>query len=537
VGGFYKGLRFFDLTNPNSFNRNNFVDQFEESSRYLASDDNGNIWVSHPYHGVFKIFKKQNGSYSYEAFDEKKGLPQILNNQVFKIENKILIASDQGVYQYSNTSNRFEPDEFFNKLLGKQSIRYLKEDTEGNIWFIHEKNLGVIDLTEKNPKVIYLPELNKKMLSGFEYIYSINSSNVLLGGEKGFYHINYSKYKKLSNELKIRIGTVKIINQKDSILFGGYFNDVNNQQIQSEKGIPDINYDWKNMHFEFSALSFENKKNIQYAYQLKGYDKTWSEWSDKNEKDYTNLPPGSYHFQVKAKNNLGIESLIAVYSFNILPPWYRTIWAYLFYLVIIGGFIYYYYARQREKLIKQKEKFEEEQKKQSYLHQLEIDKAESELINLRNEKLQSEIDFKNSELATSAMHLVQKGELITKLKAELTSLMKGIDNEKTQTDIKRMIKVLGEDEKMDKDWEHFAQHFDKVHSDFMLVLKKIHPNITPNEMKLCTYLRMNLSTKEIAQLMNITVRGIEISRYRLRKKLGISTETNLFDYLMSLKEK
>ena len=97
-----------------------------------------------------------------------------------------------------------------------------------------------------------------------------------------------------------------------------------------------------------------------------------------------------------------------------------------------------------------------------------------------------------------------------------------------------MVKALGEDEKMDSDWDHFTQHFDKVHSDFVVVLKEVHPNITANEIKICTYLRMNLSTKEIAQLMNISVRGVEISRYRLRKKLGISTETNLFDYLISL---
>ena len=135
------------------------------------------------------------------------------------------------------------------------------------------------------------------------------------------------------------------------------------------------------------------------------------------------------------------------------------------------------------------------------------------------------------------MHLVQKGELLAKIKTELNHIMKAIGNEKTASELKKMIKVLGEDEKMDKDWEHFAQHFDKVHSDFMVVLKEKHNNITPNELKLCTYLRMNLSTKEIAQLMNISVRGIEISRYRLRKKLGIATEISLFDYLINLSNK
>jgi len=100
-----------------------------------------------------------------------------------------------------------------------------------------------------------------------------------------------------------------------------------------------------------------------------------------------------------------------------------------------------------------------------------------------------------------------------------------------------MIKTLDQDENMDADWEHFAVHFDKVHNDFFIALKKQHPNLTPNELKLCAYLRMNLSTKEMARLMNISVRGVEISRYRLRKKLQLSTETNLFTYLLDLQDK
>ena len=199
--------------------------------------------------------------------------------------------------------------------------------------------------------------------------------------------------------------------------------------------------------------------------------------------------------------------------------------------------IYYLYKWQRKKFYLQQEKYEEEQKRLRYLHQLEIDKAENELVALRNEKLQGEIDFKNSELATNAMHLVQKGELLTKLKTELNHVMKALDNENAVAELKRLIKVLSEDDKMDKDWEHFAQHFDKVHSDFVVSLKEKHPTITPNELKLCAYLRMNLSTKEIAQLMNISVRGIEISRYRLRKKLNLATETSLFDYLIQLNDK
>jgi DNA-binding CsgD family transcriptional regulator len=159
------------------------------------------------------------------------------------------------------------------------------------------------------------------------------------------------------------------------------------------------------------------------------------------------------------------------------------------------------------------------------------------LVSLRNEKLESEIDFKNSELASSAMHLLKKGELLTKVKGALSQLIKEIDNTHAITELKKMVKTLSEDEHMDEEWENFSNHFDKVHSDFLSELKELHPSVSANELKLSAYLRMNLSTKEIAQLMNISVRGVEISRYRLRKKLALASEVSLFDYLINIKTK
>ncbi|MBK6938351.1 MAG: hypothetical protein IPH18_16945 [Chitinophagaceae bacterium] len=196
--------------------------------------------------------------------------------------------------------------------------------------------------------------------------------------------------------------------------------------------------------------------------------------------------------------------------------------------------MYLGYRWQKNKFKKQRQKFEEEQRKLQYIHDLEISKTESELIALQNEKLASEITYKNSELASSAMHLAKKGELLTKVKGELSHVMKKLDNEQAINELKKMIKSLNEDENIDQEWENFTKHFDKVHGDFIIKLKEKHPSLTGNELKLCTYLRMNLSTKEIAQLMNISVRGVEISRYRLRKKLGIQQETSLFDYLINL---
>jgi hypothetical protein len=177
-----------------------------------------------------------------------------------------------------------------------------------------------------------------------------------------------------------------------------------------------------------------------------------------------------------------------------------------------------------------------EQKKLLYIHELELSKTESEIVRLNNEKLESDIDFKNSELASSAMHLVKKGELLSKIKVELTQISRAYDNPQATAEIKKLLKSLGEDENIDNEWEAFSKHFDKVHNNFLTALKEKHPNITPTELKLSAYLNMNLSTKEIAQLMNISVRGVEISRYRLRKKLLIQTEMSLFDYMMTIQQ-
>ncbi len=525
IGGTYKGLTLFDAK-ANKLIESLEIPNFLESSRYVTIDGEENIWVSHPYHGVYKIEKNSTGIYTTKQYQINEGLPSILNNHIYKIKNRIVVATESGVYEYSPEKDKFEVATSYSALIGNQSVRYLKEDREGNIWFIHEKGLGVIDYTGKVPQVIYIPELNAKMLSGFEFIFAVDENNIFLGGEKGFYHINYEKYKKLAPDLNVQIRSVHIIDIVDSTLFGGYFN--------KEKNNPHISHRFKTMHFEYASITYGYLNNLEYSHRLKGFEANWSVWTKRTEKEYTNLPPGFYTFEVKVRNNLGNESTISGYQFTIDAPWYGNIFTYIVYIILLSLGAYRLHIYQRKKFKAQQIKYEEEQRRLSYIHELEINKSETDIITLQNEKLEVEIEFKNSELASSAMHIVKKGELLTKIKSELGGIIKKIDNEYTITELKKMVKALNEDENLDQEWEYFTKHFDKVHSGFIVKLKEKHAKISNNELKLCAYLRMNLSTKEIAQLMNISVRGVEISRYRLRKKLNLATDTNLFDYLINI---
>jgi DNA-binding CsgD family transcriptional regulator len=293
-----------------------------------------------------------------------------------------------------------------------------------------------------------------------------------------------------------------------------------------------LSFGQNSLHFEYSAILYGQQSNIEYSYFLKGFDRAWSGWSAKPEKDYTNLPAGDYVFQVKSRTNLGNESAVSSFQFTVLPPWYQTKWAYLVYFILLAALVFFTNRRHQKKLLEQKSQYEERQRQLQYLHQLELEKNEKEIVKLRNEKLEAEIGHKNSELATSAMHLVQKREMLDKLRGDLNELLKKVENPEVSQEFKKLLKLLGEDTKTDDNWSQFAHHFDKVHTDFLVVLKNRYPALTASELKLCAYLRMNLSSKEIAQLMNISVRGVEIGRYRLRKKLGLSKEINLFEFLL-----
>lgn len=528
VTGTYNGLNFYHYKEGKFTNSN--VHAHFESARFVVIENN-NIWVAHPYKGVFRVHLKNNQSI-IKSYSDNKSI-SVNGNYIFKIRNSIVLTTENGVYEYNSTKDVFEPSAYYNKLFGSRKIRYLKEDSSGNIWFVFEKELGVVDNSTSTPQIIYFPELSNKFVAGFEHVNPVDNNNVFIGGEKGFYHINYSQYKKISYPLQVHITAVTAGSERDSLLFGGYVNSVN-EADETKKIKTSIGHNWNSFRFEFAAPVYAQQSTIEYSFILEGFDNKWSEYSRRTEKEYTNIPAGTYTFKVKAKNNLGNESMISSYSFTVLPPWYQSYVAIVLYSLILAFGAWKLYKHQKKKFIRQQIKHEEEQKRLQYLHQLEIDKAEKELVKLRNEKLEAEIQHKNTELATTAMHLVQKGEVLGKIKEQMLKLKKNPDAQKDSDDVKKILRSISDEDKLDEQWEQFSIHFDKVHSDFLVALKNKYPTLSANELKLCAYLKMNLSTKEIAKLMNISVRGVEISRYRLRKKLGIPTEVNLFDFLFEI---
>ena len=533
LAGTYTGLKMLGFANKTFTNIGN-LDGIYESFRFLAIDNDNIIWASHPYRGIYKLeLSADQKKYTAKLFTEKDGLPSLLNNHVFKIKSKIVFATEKGVYEFNKATESFIPSPTLTPVFGSLELRYLHEDEDGNIWFCSGKKMGVVHFNEatsnKNFTITYFPEITGQILSGFENVYPYNSENIFISSDKGIIHLNYKKY--ISNKIKLNVllGTVKTIGKNDSTVFGGYFPPEKNLTFQqNDDSILHFPKSSNSFHFEFSSPAFGLQSNIEYSYKLDGYEKEWSAWSLKSEKDYTNLPDGKYTFLIKVHDNLGNESSPIGYTFIINPPFYKTIWAYLCYILLFFLLLHFIRQWQKRSLQQQRLKYEEKQKQIIALHNLEIEKNEKEIIKLQNEKLAQEVLLKKKELADASMHLVEREDALARVKEELQKLYKKTgDNH----DVKVALQLVNGIEKNKTNWDQFASHFNEINNDFLKKLKARYPSLTNPDLKVCAYLQLNLVSKEIAQLMNISVRGVESSRYRLRKKLDVPNDESLTDFL------
>jgi DNA-binding CsgD family transcriptional regulator len=282
-----------------------------------------------------------------------------------------------------------------------------------------------------------------------------------------------------------------------------------------------------NVSFNFTIPEYDKYINAEYQYQLEGFNEKWSEWSFASHVVFENLPPGDYVFNVRAKiANSETENQIT-YHFTIEKPWYANNWAILIYL-IIGSFVLFYALKLYNRY--HQNEYDKIIAENNLLLELKEMENEQEIMKIKNEQLTEVVDKKNKELAVSNMNLIKKTELLNIIKEDL----KNSEDSSTNRNIKSVISTISKNVKEEDTWNVFKEAFDNVDNDFLKKVKIKHPSLTPNDLRLCAYLRLNLSSKEIAPLLNISVRSVEIKRYRLRKKMDLPHEKGLVEHILSI---
>jgi ligand-binding sensor domain-containing protein/DNA-binding CsgD family transcriptional regulator/cell division protein FtsB len=528
IGGCYTGLMLFDKKNG-SWKFSKKYPNFEMSSRSLAFESDGSLWMTHGYIGAYHIFFTPDYDsithYDFYPLNEKNldhGLYGVVN-----FDNSILFLTNDGFYEYDKDKNTFEKEKFLNERTNNDAVNAFKIDTKGNIWYFNQTDIQVLRLQEDgNYTKVKMPfkSISGQFVNSFEFVYPYNESHVFIALEDGFALYLPQKPKNYNYSFQCYLDYM-MTKPMDSLYYFANTSPIN------------ITHQNNNIEFGFSANDFQNSETIEFSSFLVGYDENWITWNTNNRREFTNLYEGDYVFKLKARNMYGTETEIKEFEFKISPPLYRSLLAYILYAIVVFFLIAFtiLFIRRRFELAREKSIKEEQEKSRQREERLQREalEAEKEVIRMRNDQLRKSMKQKNKELANATYQMVHKNETLINLKEKLRSMIGTMTNEENKQLTRKLIKIINKDIDSEKQWEIFETHFENVHEEFLKRLKSAYPDLTPREMKLCAYLRMNISSKEISVLMNISTRGVEIARYRLRKKLQLNRDTNLVDFIIS----
>ncbi|WP_299578400.1 triple tyrosine motif-containing protein [uncultured Sunxiuqinia sp.] len=538
LGGNYNGLTLFRKTaDGQSWEFVTQVKDFSESSKLMAQDENGDIWMSHGFKGVFRMRLNEalDRVVHYDFYNSNDGLPSDIYINLMTIKGDILFTSPNGIYTYDQALNRFERSVEYNKLFGEgNNVDYIKEDQYNNIWFIGENGPGVLRFLEDGSYTKVVGPFEKiagLTISGFQHINVVDMEHTFISLEDGLAHYSPSYQPKKDRQEQVYIR--EVVNQLNQKRFHPNLMDENFPEDSLA-----FKFKGNNLKFVYSSPDYKNLNRIRFSYFLENYSTEWSEWSEEASSEFMNLREGDYTFKVKTVNPFGHESQPASFSFSIKPPWYRSALAWFVYmlsgLLLIAAIIWWVYYRMQVSKRKERLKNLQEYRKRIHQYQREVLVSEREIVKLRNEKLRGKMIHLDKELANQTMSLVQKNKFMGKLKTELKSLQTLVTDSTVKSKISLIISRIDREFDNKKQQELFETYFDEVHEDFFKRLTEKFPTLTPREQKLCAYIKMNISTKEIATLQNISSRGVEIGRYRLRKKLGLDRDTNLSSFIASI---
>lgn len=498
------------------------VDGFSDLIKNLEIDHAGNIWAGHMYKGVYRL--KFDGD--LRKVVEKENFLSLDSTQtsiyrpikVMKLRGRIIFADSNRFFTYDDIRHKIIPfDLLNNNLPGFADTHRIVPVNDIFFWFIRHKEYVLVEYSENKYSIkdrIPFSILNNPP--------NVGRANLLVADDNiSYFCMNggIGKYSFSEGEAEVKTDL-----QIASIAFHNRNNDQVFYLDPSKKGI--IAYQNNNITFQFLYPEF-SKKIFQVEIYLQGYDNRWVNTDGNRTTSYHNLPADDYVLHARVKDSSGKVLSAVTYSFRIKNPWYKTGWAYLLYFLVIGLLAGFLIKKHIQRVVRKKHKLFIEQENRRLA---QIERQEKEITKLQNEKLEAELTYKGKELASAAMMLINHSEFLKNLRENIQSLV--LTGKINRTEGNELLSMIGNNLSEEDEWSLFQRNFDLIHENFFRKLKERYPSLTPTDMKLCSLLRLNYSSKEIAEMLNLSIRGAEAARYRLRKKLHLSETDNLVDFMI-----
>ena len=327
--------------------------------REILQDEMGYLWLQIPSKGLISYNKT---SKIARFYDQARGLPYNSGNHLNWVDGKMLVGTIKGAYQFNQAKNRFEHINIFkgDSAANHNWISQMVQDKAGTLWTTSGNGTEISSFKKTASgyvpaNAVLAPVKNQQIFATYP---DDNGSGIWLGSTDNLIFLDTRSTVSFSAVEPALIRSVKV--NTDSLLFSGtYFDEQNLPAYAQNKAFkPTLNYHDNNISFTFSSPSAAGGSGMLYNYYLEGFDTDTTSWLNQQEKEYSNLPAGTYIFHVQAKSIFGFKSKPATYRFTITKPFYQTIWAFIIYVLVLAGIILVVARMRSLKLQREKEKLE-----------------------------------------------------------------------------------------------------------------------------------------------------------------------------------
>lgn len=508
------------------------LEGFEVSTRFLAKRNAEEWWVTHPYRGAYRLRLDPDGHTAQILgnYGVASGLPEPLQVNLCSLQDEALFATQAGVFRYDEPTDRMLPDSsaLGQSLNTSSSTQRLYEDPKGGLWIFQGDEISHVSMSGsallQGMPVGIAPMQMSRPVAPFESIEFTPDERVCVPVENGFIYLD-------AHTMLPRAGTPPLaIKQIRQLTTSGEPLALNPAKLNLEAGSHAIEFQLKGYDSNWAGIQL-------YQWRIAELDASWSKPSANAVITLAGLEPGQHTIEFRSLVHDDLVGPVLQVPLTIAPYWHERLSVRLG-LAAMAAFLVLMYFKRNQRILATEFALEREaerrkQRDAEVKMEQSIQASEAQLMREREATREKELMAKNQELAAATMNLVQKAQMLQALEAELLDVKTRIPPAETKG-IDSMLKTLRDGGKLDEAWDQFAEQFDQVHVEFQQRITDRYPNLTKNDLKLCTYLRMNLSSKEMASLMYVTVRAIEVSRSRLRKRLGLAPGENLLQFIQSI---
>lgn len=518
----YASLRIYKKRNG-QWTFSHIIEGFIAPIMHLEVDQSGTIWASHMYQGVYKIVLNDNLS----AIKSVKHISHLGSEyitgpiQVMKLRGRIVFSGTNGFYTYDDISQQIIPFQQLNAILPYiKNVHSVVPVTNDLFWLSGLNEYAQVEYKEGEYKVkqrIRTDIFDSPCIENYNTVY-VDKEDIYFNLNNGI--ARYSKNKEdFTTARKPVLSLHSVICSSPD----------KKEMILSLSDKAELKSNYRDMLIRVSLPHF-NKMSVHFRYILQGQGMTLTSDLKEPEVRYGSLDYGEYKFRAEAYSDLGEKIGELEYYFTIARPFYLSYYAFALYILIFVALVYFFSKWRANRAMETKRKeYEAEQVRQN----IKMHEQERLIAIQQQQLLEAELSAKSKDLASMALGIFAKNEVLEKLQAAVQEFL--VKGQYGRKNLETLLKLINENIETKEFWDVFQNNFDLIHEKFFRNLRERYPQLTATDLRFCALLRLNLSTKDIAQMTNLTIRGVEAARYRLRKKLDIPDGTGLVDFLIDLK--